>query len=225
MSEVNVKYPMKGQSPALVFPAVYDEAWLQGKTILITGGASGFGEAFVRRWAAAGACIVFGDVDDRKAETLVGELRKQENCNVHFVHCDVTSWTSQVNLFKEAVRLSPHGGIDCVIANAGIADKKVQFEIPDLDAADPSPPRMDVINVTLIGAMYTTHLGLFYLPQNPGSSPASAQSIPGETKRDRHILLIGSVSLISLLMCAKWSHERRKSILREEHCLKIYRVA
>ena len=202
MSKTGIKYPLRGQSPALVFPAVYDESWIQGKTILITGGASGFGEAFVRKWAATGACIVFGDVNVAKAETLVGELRNKAGYNVHFVHCDVTSWTAQVNLFKKAICLSPHGGIDSVVVNAGIADNKVQFEIPDLDVNDPLPPRMDVMNVTLIGAMYTTHLALFYLSRNPGSSPASAESIPGDTKRDRHILLIGSVSLIScLILC------------------------
>ena len=211
MSSTNIKYPLSRQSPALVFPAVYDESRLQGKTILITGGASGFGEAFVRRWAAAGACVVFGDVDNAKAEALVGELRKKAGCNVHFVHCDVTSWTAQVSLFKEAIKLSPHGGIDSVVVNAGIADSKIQFENPDLDPDDPLPPKMDVINVTLIGAMYTTHLALFYLSRNPGSSPANAKSVPGYTKRDRHILLIGSVSLIScLVLCLLASQKRKK---------------
>ena len=199
MSEENVKYPLVneiGQSPPLKFPAVYDESWIEGKTILITGGAGGFGEAFVRRWAKAGACIVFGDVNVQKAQALVREVRSQVgHDNVHFVPCDVTDWAAQVHLFREAIRLSPSKGIDHVIVNAGISDQKVQFQHPvKLDANDPPPPNLNVINITLIGAMYTTHLALFYLARNPGSSPASAKSIPAQTKRDRHILLIGSVA-------------------------------
>ena len=195
MSGEDRKYPMVNeQSPPLKFPAVYDESCIKGKTILITGGASGLGEAFVRKWAPIGACIVFGDKNMRKGQALEKEVRSQAgHANVHFVVCDVTDWPSQVHLFKEAIRLSPHQGIDTVVVNAGIVDRKVQFENPiDLDVKDPPVPDLRVINVTLIGAMYTTHLGLFHLARNPGSPPASAKSVPSPTQRDRHILLIGS---------------------------------
>ena len=201
MSEEKIKYPLVdavGQSAPLKFPAAYEDLWIGGKTILITGGASGFGEAFVRRWAKAGACIVFGDINVPKAQALVREVRSQAGHeNVHFVPCDVTDWTDQVHLFKEAIKLSPSRGIDHVIVNAGIADNKVQFENPvNLDAEDPRPPNLKVIKVSLIGAMYTTHLALFYLSRNPDSSPASAKSHPAQPKRDRHILLIGSAASI-----------------------------
>ena len=195
MSPGDRKYPMVNeQSPPLKFPAVYDESCIKGKTILITGGAGGFGEAFVRRWAVAGACIVFGDKNVRKGQALEREVRSQAGHeNVHFIVCDVTDWASQVSLFKEAIKLSPHQGIDTVVVNAGIADRKVEFENPiDLDVKDPPTPDLRVINVTLIGAMYTTHLGLFHLARNPDSSPASAKGVPSPTQRDRHILLLGS---------------------------------
>ena len=189
------KYPIGNeQSPSLELPATYDESYIKGKTILITGGASGFGEAFVRKWATIGACVVFGDKNARKGQALEREVRQQAgHGNVHFVFCDVTDWASQVNLFKDAIRLSPHHVIDTLVVNAGIADRKVEFENPvNLDVKDPPTPDLKVINVTLIGAMYTLHLGLFYLARNPNSSPASAQIIPSPTSRDRHILLIGS---------------------------------
>jgi NAD(P)-dependent dehydrogenase (short-subunit alcohol dehydrogenase family) len=110
------------QSPPLDLSIPYDLAWVKGRTVLITGGASGFGAAFVRKWAENGANIIFGDVSTEQGDQLAREVQKETgNKNVHFVHCDVTDWQSQVNLFKEAVRLSPHGGIDTVVANAGIA--------------------------------------------------------------------------------------------------------
>ncbi|KAL9120145.1 MAG: hypothetical protein Q9187_003303 [Circinaria calcarea] len=187
---------MTRQSPPLESPSTVDDSWLKNKTILITGGASGFGAGFVTRWAAAGATIVFGDVNVTKGMRLAKEAKESTgNPSVHFIKCDVTDWSSQVNLFKEAVKLSPHGGIDTVVANAGIADSTLQFENPkDLDAADPPPPSLAVLNVNLIGVVYTTHLALYYLPRNPGAAAASPDCDPRQTHRDRHLLLIGSVA-------------------------------
>ncbi|MCJ1248642.1 hypothetical protein MMC30_005860 [Trapelia coarctata] len=184
------------QSAPLEFPGSASDAWLAGKTVLITGGASGFGEGFVRRWAAAGACIVLGDVNVPRGTALAEEVRKSTgNPNVHFQHCDVTSWPSQVSFFKAAVKLSPHGGIDTVVANAGIVDIKNEVENPkDLDAENPPPPNIDCLNVNLNGVVYTAHLALFYLQKNPGSKPADPNCDPETLVRDRHLLLLGSVA-------------------------------
>lgn len=192
---------MTRQSPPLEFPSTADDSWVKNKTILITGGASGFGAGFVTRWAAAGAIVIFGDVNVTKGLKLVKEVKeKTGNPSIHFIKCDVTDWSSQVNLFKEAVRLSPHRGIDTVVANAGIVDSTFQLENPkDLDTADPPPPNLAVLNVNLIGVVYTTHLALYYLPRNPGAAAASPDCDPARTSRDRHLLLIGSIaSFVSL---------------------------
>jgi NAD(P)-dependent dehydrogenase (short-subunit alcohol dehydrogenase family) len=98
----------------------YEINCIAGKTIVITGGASGFGEGFTRHWASAGANVIVGDVNKARGETLIAEVRKETgNRNHHFVYCDVTSWQSQVDFFHAAIELSPHGGIDTVVANAG----------------------------------------------------------------------------------------------------------
>ena len=41
--------------------------------------------------------------------------------SVKFVHCDVTNWNDQVNLFRTAASMTPSNTIDHVVANAGIA--------------------------------------------------------------------------------------------------------
>lgn len=104
------------QSAPLDVSVPYDAAWVKGKVILITGGASGFGAGFVRHWAQHGATVVIGDINVPKGEALCRDINKGLTgaSKAHFVHCDVTDWQSQVNLFKAAVKLSPHGGIDCV---------------------------------------------------------------------------------------------------------------
>ncbi len=48
------------QSPPVDTSEPYDPALVAGKTILITGGASGFGEGLFRKWAENGANVIIG---------------------------------------------------------------------------------------------------------------------------------------------------------------------
>lgn len=194
------KYPLPvRQSPTIDTNAVPDESWVEGKTIVITGGASGFGEGFFRRWAADGATVVIGDISTQKGDQLVREVRNETgNPHLHFFHCDVTDWQSQVQFFKNAVNVSPHGGIDTVVANAGILDPVPTIESPiGLDAPNPPPPNLAVLDVNLKGVLYTSHLALFYLAKNPQSAPANPNCDPTKTFRDRHLLLMSSMAGIA----------------------------
>lgn len=189
-----------GQSQPVDTTEPYDAAWVAGKTILVTGGASGFGEGFSRKWAENGANIMVGDVNDARGKALVEELRmKTGNHNHHYIHCDVTNWQSQVDFFREAVKLSPHGGIDSVVANAGISDPiPATFDNPqNLDAEEPPKPSFKCFDVNLVGVMYTAHLAIFYLQKNPESTKSSQSSTPGKSSRDRHLLLIGSIASLA----------------------------
>src|SRR5690348_5540082 len=90
----------------------YDAARIKGKTAVITGGAQGLGSAFARHWAALGANVMVGDIDDKVGEAFVAELRTQYPAGAHsYFHCDVTDWESQVAFFKGAASAWPHGGI------------------------------------------------------------------------------------------------------------------
>ena len=184
------------QSPPLDLNKTANDAWVKEKTILITGGASGFGAGYFRRWAEAGATVVIGDINVKKGDQLVRDVKKETgNENLHFFHCDVTDWSSQVQFFKEAVKVSPHGGIDTVVANAGIADPDPKFETAvGLDGPNPPAPKFAVIDVNLTGVLYTAHLALFYLPRNPNSSPSNPNCDPAQTHRDRHLLLVSSMA-------------------------------
>ena len=46
---------------------------LKGKVAVVTGGASGIGEAPVRTMARLGAKVVIADVDDQRSEALAAE--------------------------------------------------------------------------------------------------------------------------------------------------------
>ena len=203
MSDEIPSYPVSdltGQSPPIDWssPVKIDVAFVKGKTILVTGGAAGIGAGFCRRWAAYGANIIMGDISVPSGEDLIRELRLSTgNPNHHFVELDTSSWESQVRFFQEAVRLSPTGAIDTVVANAGVNVQPEQkffnhpVSVNYLDPASmPPPPPMRTLDVNLTGTLYTAHLALWFLSKNTGPNP------PENTPRDRHLLLIGSVGSV-----------------------------
>ena len=59
---------------------------VDGTAAIVTGGASGLGEATARALAAKGASVTIADLQDDKGESLVGEL----GGGARYVHCDVT---------------------------------------------------------------------------------------------------------------------------------------
>ena len=201
MTEEYAKTPvgsMVRQSAPIDLLEPYDPHWLNGRVIVVTGGASGFGAGFVRKWAEHGAIIIVGDINIQKGDQSVRRVIEETgNKNVHFVYCDVADWQSQVNLFKEAVRLSPHGGIDACIANAGIAGIEPLHLPQNLSAAEPKKPNFKVIDVNLYGVLYTTQLALYWLQKNPDSKPCSPNVNPSKDKRDRHLLLVGSMASLA----------------------------
>ena len=52
----------------------FDVKSLQGKSVVITGAASGIGEACMRSFVSAGAFVTFGDLAEDRAQALVSEL-------------------------------------------------------------------------------------------------------------------------------------------------------
>src|SRR5262245_25888153 len=87
---------------------------IQGKSALVSGGASGLGAATVRMLVAQGAKVVIADVNESTGQTLAKELGSA----VVFVKTDVTN-TDQV---KAAVAEAGarHGGLHIVVTAAGI---------------------------------------------------------------------------------------------------------
>jgi NAD(P)-dependent dehydrogenase (short-subunit alcohol dehydrogenase family) len=173
----------------------YEE--LHDRVVLITGGAAGFGAAISDDLAKHGAIVIIGDVNVEAGQGKAAALRRLSGNDHHqFIQVDVTDWSSQVNFFKQAASLSPHRGIDCVIANAGICDpiEHARYENPpDYQSMEnPPAPQMRTLNVNLNGVMYTTTLALSYLSRNPSSIAASTE--PHRGPRDRNLLLVSSIA-------------------------------
>jgi NAD(P)-dependent dehydrogenase (short-subunit alcohol dehydrogenase family) len=193
----NIPFENIIQSPEVDFSKPTDTSTIKDKTILITGGASGLGAGFFTAWAALGANVIIGDINESRGRQLVESTTTSTgNKRLYFLALDVTSWESQVSFFREAAKLSPHGGIDCVVANAGIggSPESIAFEEPPdyTTIASPAKPSFQIIQVNLIGLLYTTTLAISYLSRNPSSERCSPNGVPGP--RDRHIVLISSMA-------------------------------
>jgi D-xylose 1-dehydrogenase len=67
--------------------AIYPD--LADKTVIITGGGSGIGEAIVRRFAAQGSKTAFIDIKETESRALAQELHEQGH-RVHFEPADLT---------------------------------------------------------------------------------------------------------------------------------------
>ena len=63
---------------------------LRNKPVLVTGGASGIGEAIVRRFAEQGARVGFLDIKDAAGEALAAALEK-DGATVRYQHADLTN--------------------------------------------------------------------------------------------------------------------------------------
>ena len=90
--------------------------WLEGNSILITGGASGLGAAIVRRFVKEGARVTVLDRSQEKLDALKSELGD----SILPTHGDVRSFEDNVNSAAAAVR--EFGTLDTFIGNAGIWD-------------------------------------------------------------------------------------------------------
>lgn len=97
----------------------------QNKVAIVTGGASGIGEATVRQFVAEGAKVVIADFSDRGA-SVSEELNKQ-GYDTFFVKTNVADEAS-IKAMVEAT-VAQYGQLDILFANAGIGAEGATHEL------------------------------------------------------------------------------------------------
>jgi NAD(P)-dependent dehydrogenase (short-subunit alcohol dehydrogenase family) len=88
-----------------------------GKVALVTGGASGIGEAVSEILAREGASVAVTDIDDLRGPELVARIKKAGG-EATFWHQDVTSEERWIEVVTEVV--ARYGRLDILVSNAGI---------------------------------------------------------------------------------------------------------
>ena len=132
---------------------------ITGKTFIVTGGASGLGEATVREIVASGGNAVIADLNEELGNTLVGELGE----NTRFAKTNVTDEASAqaaVDLAVEAF-----GALNGVINCAGVGT-------PAKVVGKNGPASLDafslVVNVNLLGTFNMIRLACAAMQKQDG---------------------------------------------------------
>lgn len=84
------------------------------KTVIVTGAASGLGEATARLMAAEGATVLLADIDDARGAAVATDI----GAAAQYRRCDVTSENDVAALVDQMIE--QHGQLDCIFNNAGI---------------------------------------------------------------------------------------------------------
>ena len=138
---------------------------IEGKTLLVTGGASGFGETFVTTFAKSPGCAaIIADFDKIKGEELEKTLL-DAGLQVKFIQVDVTDWASVTNLMRESLiwlrALGQDRKIDHVICSAGVAGAELDLSpvnpegFLQHDQTAPKAPDLRSIQISIVGSLYT----------------------------------------------------------------------
>ncbi|MGH0037341.1 MAG: SDR family NAD(P)-dependent oxidoreductase [Myxococcota bacterium] len=102
---------------------------LGGRTAVITGAASGMGQASARLLSAAGAAVILGDLKEGVLESLAAELL-EAGAEVEWARCDVTE-PGEVDAL--VARAEARGGVDVMANLAGVIHDSLVVDTTEAD--------------------------------------------------------------------------------------------
>jgi 3-oxoacyl-[acyl-carrier protein] reductase len=101
----------------------------QGKSVVVTGAGSGFGEAIAIRFAQEGGRVVVADVNEENGRRVASAIAAEGGA-AHFVCADVSRAAEVKAMIAEAV--SAFGGLDVLVNNAGFSHRMMPlWELPE----------------------------------------------------------------------------------------------
>jgi NAD(P)-dependent dehydrogenase (short-subunit alcohol dehydrogenase family) len=139
---------------------------MDGRVAVVTGGASGIGEATVRRFVLEGAQVVIADVQTERGIALANEL----GAATRFVMTDVTDESAIAGAV--AIAVSAYGGIDVMFNNAGIIG--VTGPISTIGYDDYRKTMSVLVDSVVLG---TKHAAAAMIEQGRGGSIISTSSV------------------------------------------------
>lgn len=145
---------------------------VENKVAVITGGASGIGEATALRYGEEGASVVVADLDEEGGRDTVDQIESAGG-EATFVETNVAQEDDVKAMIETAV--SEYGGIDVLFNNAGIEGPLSTFAEYDMDSFD------QVIAVNLRGVFLGIKYGIQAMLADGGGSIISTSSIAADS--------------------------------------------
>jgi NAD(P)-dependent dehydrogenase (short-subunit alcohol dehydrogenase family) len=99
-----------------------------GRVAVVTGGASGIGEACVRRFAAEGATVVVADVDEERGQDVAEDIPGGRGA---FIRCDVSDGAAWRALREQV--LERWNRLDVLHSNAFVQIPAAAHELDEMD--------------------------------------------------------------------------------------------
>jgi len=178
---------------------------LDGKVVVMAGGAGGIGSATSIRLAEEGAGVVVADLDLADAERVVTRIREAGG-QALAVELDISDEESVVAMFDVARRA--FGGFDGVHVNAADLSRKLG---PDTDVVDIDLPVLDhTLAVNLRGHFLVTRHAVPMLLERGGGAlvyTSSAASFGGEPTRVAYAISKAGINTIVRHVASRWGKE------------------
>lgn len=144
---------------------------LSGKTAIITGGASGIGEATALLFAENGCNVVVSDLDEKMGNAVVEKI-KQAGTKALFIKADVGKPGDCESLIYETIET--FGSVDIAFNNAGIGGESNAVADMSIDGWN------NVINVNLNSVFYCMKYELMQMQKQGKGVIVNNSSILGQ---------------------------------------------
>ncbi|MCW5925057.1 MAG: SDR family oxidoreductase [Saprospiraceae bacterium] len=143
---------------------------MKGKSVIVTGAASGIGQATAELFAREGARVVVSDIHEAQGQSVAARIRAKGG-EAMFVRADVSKPSDMEKLVGETIKA--YGRLDVAVNNAGISGE--QSPIADLSIEGWE----QVIRVNLSGVFYGMKYQIAAMLKNGGGSIVNVSSILG----------------------------------------------
>jgi len=177
---------------------------LQGKSILVCGGATGIGAATVRRLCAEGARVGIGDLNIETAEALAGELNAAGGEVMAWRYDQAAETTINELVTVAAAHL---GGLDGLFAN--VADLQAVLVDGDILSNDAALWER-TLQVNVVGTVLLLKAALPHLLQRGTGAivlTSSDAAVVGEPERPAYAASKAAVNSLCRHVASKWGQQ------------------
>ncbi|VWX49971.1 3-oxoacyl-(acyl-carrier protein) reductase [Novosphingobium sp. 9U] len=178
----------------------------RGKTVLLTGGASGIGAATARRFANAEAKVWISDVDVDRAQALAAEIVSSGGA-AKALRCDI-GVEDDVRSAVETV-MSADGRLDAMHNNAALLSADTLEHDKDI-CTIPTEIWDSVMSVTLRGTMLGCRYAVNAMRRNDGGAIVNTSSMLGvavDNSLPAYSVAKAGINMLTQWVAAKYGRE------------------